>query len=114
MTVINRKYKGPTFVTKVHTLCKHRRAVYTSLMIEETTLNELGTMMEYLIGYMSANMATKDDIAAVRNDMATKEQIFALQEQVNSIEGQLRGINHSKLVSRVSDLEEEVFGKARP
>jgi hypothetical protein len=45
--------------------------------------------------------------------MATKDQIIALHTQVNSIETQLRGMQHVKLQSRVADLEEKVFGEAR-
>ena len=45
--------------------------------------------------------------------MATKDQIIALHTQVNSIETQLRGMQHVKLQSRVADLEEEVFGETR-
>src|SRR5262245_12021347 len=50
--------------------------------------------------------ALADDVADIRRDMATKDQLFALETQV-------RGMQHTKLQSRVADLEEEVFGKAR-
>jgi hypothetical protein len=49
----------------------------------------------------------------IEREMATKDQIVALHTQVNSIETQLRGMQHMKLHSRVADLEEEVFGKPR-
>ena len=39
--------------------------------------------------------------------------IVVLHTQVNSIETQLRGMQHVKLHSRVADLEEKVFGQAR-
>ena len=45
--------------------------------------------------------------------MATKEQIITLHTQIGSIETQLRDMRHTKLHSRVSDLEEKVFGRAR-
>jgi hypothetical protein len=87
-------------------------------MTKETTLNELGTMLEYVIRYMTDNMATKEDVAELgrelRHEMATKDQMFALQTQVSSIESQLRSENHGKLEVRVDVLEEEVFGKIRP
>jgi hypothetical protein len=67
-------------------------------MAKKTTLDELATMIEHVIAFMTANMATK-------------EQIFALQTQVNSIEGQLR--NNGRLEVRVGDLEEKVFGEVR-
>ena len=54
-----------------------------------------------------------DDIAEIKRDMATKDQIIALHTQVNSIERQLREMNHVKLEDRVADLEEKVFGKVR-
>jgi hypothetical protein len=57
--------------------------------------------------------AIADDIADIKRDMATKEHIVALHTQVNSIETQLRGMQHTKLQSRVADVEEELFGKSR-
>jgi hypothetical protein len=51
-------------------------------------------------------------LAAVAEDiskLATKDQVFALHTQVNSIETELRSMKHTKLQSRVADLEEEVF-----
>ena len=65
-------------------------------MAKETTLNEIGEMLAHVVKHM-----------------ATKDQIIALHTQVNSIETQLRGMQHVKLQSRVADLEEEVFGKTR-
>ena len=76
-------------------------------MVKKTTLNELGQMLEHVVRHM----ATKEDIADISRDMATKEQVIALHTQVNSIETQLRGMKHTKLQSRVADLEEEVFGE---
>ena len=54
------------------------------------------------VGFVVKNMATKDDIAAIRRDMATKDQVIALHTQVNSIERQLRDMKHTKLHSRVA------------
>ena len=54
--------------------------------------------------------------AAVAEDiskLATKDQVFSLQTQVNAIETQLRDMKHTKLQSRVADVEEELFGKSR-
>ena len=45
--------------------------------------------------------------------LATKDQIIALHTQVNSIETDIRDTKRQKLVTRVSDFEEKVFGKAR-
>ncbi len=53
------------------------------------------------------------DIADIKQDMAAKDQIIALHTQVGSIETELRGMKHTKLQSRVADLEEEVFGETR-
>ncbi len=93
-------------------------------MVKETTLNEIGTMMEHVVKHM----ATKDDIAELRAEMkaelkpeitgikstmATKAMLMEIQTQVNSIETQVRGMRHGKLENRVADLEEEVFGKVR-
>ena len=82
---------------------------YNSRMAKETTLNEIGEMLAHVVKHM----ATKDDIADIRRYMATTDQIIALHTQVNSIETQLRGMQHVKLQSRVADLEKEVFGKTR-
>jgi len=57
--------------------------------------------------------AVATDIADIKRDMATKEQVIALHTQVNSIETQLRGMKHDKLETRVTRLEEEIFG-AKP
>ena len=53
--------------------------------------------------------AVAEDIAK----LATKNQVIALHTQVNSIETQLRDTKRHKLVTRVADLEEKVFGKSR-
>jgi hypothetical protein len=48
-----------------------------------------------------------DDISK----LATKDQVIVLHAQVNSIEGELKRGRYEK---RLGDLEEEVFGEARP
>jgi hypothetical protein len=57
--------------------------------------------------------AVAGHIADIKRDTATKDQITALHTQVNSIETQLRVMQHVKLQSRVADLEDAVFGKTR-
>lgn len=57
--------------------------------------------------------ALAEDMTDMRKDMATKHQLIALHSQVNSIETQLRGMKHDKLETRVTKLEEEVFGQPR-
>ena len=57
--------------------------------------------------------AVADDIGDIKRDMATKDQVIALHTQVNAIETQLRDMKHTKLHSRVADLEEKVFGETR-
>ena len=57
--------------------------------------------------------AVADDIADIKHHMATKDQIVTLHTQVNAIETQLRSMQHTKLQSRVADVEEELFGKSR-
>lgn len=57
--------------------------------------------------------ALADDIGDIKHEKATKEQLVALHGQVNAIETQLRDMRPVKLHSRVADLEEAVFGKAR-
>ena len=91
--------------------CKLQIWVYTFGMAKTTTLNEIGTMIEFII----KNMATKDDLNDGLTGLRTelKGDIAHLSEQVNSIETEIRGMKHSKLEFRVADLEEKVFGKAR-
>jgi hypothetical protein len=62
---------------------------------------------------LGSEAATPSRLTDIKHDMATKEQVVALHTQVNSIETQLRGMKHTKLQSRVADLEEEVFGETR-
>ena len=76
-------------------------------MAKETTLNEIGEMLAHVVKHM----ATKDDIAELRQEV--KGDIIRVSEQVASIESQLRDMKHTKLQSRVADLEEEVFGRPR-
>jgi hypothetical protein len=75
-------------------------------MVKKTTLNELGEMLSHVVKHMET-LATKDDLKKIDN------KIDNLQIKVNGIEGQLRNMNHVKLVDRVCDLEEKVFGAAR-
>ena len=75
------------------------------MMAKETTLNEIREMLAHVVKHI----ATKDDIAEVHREL--KGDIVRVSEQVTSIETQLRGMKHTKLQSRVADLEEEVFGE---
>jgi hypothetical protein len=61
------------------------------------------------VGFIVKHMGTKEDL----EKLATKEQVIALHMQVNSIETELRDMKRHKLVTRVTDLEEKVFGAAR-
>jgi hypothetical protein len=80
---------------------------YTALMTKKITLKEIGDMLVHVVKHM----ATKEDLAEVRREL--KADIFNVQTQVNSIESQIRGMNHGRLEMRVADLEEKVFGKSR-
>lgn len=80
---------------------------YNSAMAKETTLNEVGEMLTYVVQHM----ATKDDIEKLENKFNTLDnKVDVMQTQVNSIERQLR---ETKAQVRIADLEEEVFGKVR-
>jgi hypothetical protein len=57
--------------------------------------------------------AVAEDIGDIREKMATKNQIIALHTQVNAIETEVRDLKRQKLVTRVADLEEKVFGETR-
>ena len=74
-------------------------------MTKKTTLKEIGEMLTHVVEHM----LTKED----GEKFATKDQIVALHTQVNAIETQLRDMKHTKLQSRVADLEERVFGETR-
>jgi hypothetical protein len=55
--------------------------------------------------------ALAEDMTDMRREL--KSDIGAVQQQVNSIETQLRGMKHDKLETRVTKLEEQVFGPHR-
>ena len=74
-------------------------------MSKKITLKEVGEMLVHVVKHM----ATKEDL----EKLATKEQVISLHMQVNSIETELRDLKRQKLVTRVADLEEKVFGAAR-
>jgi uncharacterized protein YdbL (DUF1318 family) len=87
-------------------------------MTEKITLEEkidaFSTIVENGFASMESGFAAvADDITDIKRDMATKDQIIALHTQVNSIETDIRDMKGQKLVTRVADLEEEVFGAAR-
>jgi hypothetical protein len=80
----------------------------------EQKIDALTNIVEKGFAAVAGDIAdAKNDIAGIKHDMATKDQVFALQTQVNAIETDIRGMKHTKLQSRVADLEEEVFGAAR-
>jgi hypothetical protein len=62
------------------------------------------------VGLVVKHMATKDDVAELRREL--KGDIVRVGDQVNSIETQLRSIQHVKLHAHVADLKEKVFGKS--
>ena len=74
-------------------------------MVKKITLKEVGEMLAHIVKHM----LTKED----GEKFATKEQIIALHSQVNAIETELRNTRRHKLVTRVADLEEKVFGASR-
>jgi hypothetical protein len=76
-------------------------------MVKKITLKEIGAMLAHVVKHM----ATKEDLAGLRKEL--KADILSVQTQVNSIESQIRGMNHVRLEGRVANLEEKIFGKAR-
>ena len=89
-------------------------------MAKKTTLDDLAAMLTKqgkeihdlteTVGFVVKHMATKDDIADLRREL--KSDIVVVAQQINAIETELRGIKRDKL-TRVADLEDEVFGQAR-
>jgi len=77
---------------------RHDRVLYFLCMAaKETTLKEIGEMLAYVVEHMAtkdslANMATKDDLAAVKVEL--KNDFAALGMQVASIERELKTIRH--------------------
>ena len=57
-------------------------------MAKKTTLNEVGSMLSYVVKHM----ATKEDIAAVRKEMATKEDIAGIMEELADIKRRLKDV----------------------
>jgi hypothetical protein len=85
---------------------------------KNATLETLADQMQKGFASIETRMekgfaSVADDMADIRKEAATKEQIIALHTQVNSIETQLKGMHHTKLLDRVAGLEEEVFGESR-
>ena len=90
-------------------------------MGKETTLNEVGEMLSFIVERMATkddikDMATKDDI----RDMATKSDIQKIDDRLMSVESKLSGIDHrldaeamrrdeEKIPLRVIALEKKVF-----
>ena len=79
-------------------------------MAKKITLDDIAKM---LVQHGKEIHDLTDTMAHVVKHMATKDQIVSLHTQVNSIETQVRGMNHVKLEGRVADLEDKVFGKVR-
>jgi hypothetical protein len=88
---------------------------------KKTTLETLATQMAKGFASLEAkiedtNARMERGFGAVAEDiakLATKDQIITLHTQVNAIETELRDTKRHKLVTRVADLEEKVFGEAR-
>lgn len=74
-------------------------------------------MLAHVVKHMATKEDLKDGLDSLRTELkaelASKADMLALQTQVNSIESQIRGMNHVRLEGRVADLEEKIFGKAR-
>ena len=84
----------------LETLAAEMRKGFASV---EVKIEELDARMER--GFASA----AEDIA----NLATKEQVIALHAQAVAIETELRDTKRHKLVTRVADLEDKVFGAPR-
>src|SRR5262245_1612300 len=72
-------------------------------MAKETTLNEIGEMLSYVVEHM----ATKDDVATLRTEM--KSDILRVEERIASIEGELKSIRRdlNQLANDIDDLVEK-------
>ena len=79
-------------------------------MPKKTTLEDLAAM---LTKHGKELHDLTESLQFVMKHMATKEQLVALHTQVNGIEADIKTMKGYKLVTRVADLEEAVFGKAR-
>ena len=73
---------------------------------------EIGDLGES-IARVVKHMATKKTSLKSAGRWRPRTKYIALHTQVTSIGTQLRDMRHVKLQSRVADLEEEDFGKAR-
>lgn len=83
-------------------------------MAKKITLEGLAKLIT--VGFAASDKkfaALAEDMTDIRKDMATKHQLIALHSQVDSIATQVRGMKHDKLETRVTNLEEKVFGQAR-
>ena len=81
-------------------------------MAKKITLETIAAQLTHMDARIEKGFgAVAEDIADLRREL--KGDIVAVAQQVNSIETDLRGMKRDKLVTRVADLEEEVFGEAR-
>mgnify|MGYP001593832408 CR=1 FL=1 len=55
---------------------------------KKITLNELGDMMTHVV----THMATKEDIADIRNEMATKVELVGVKSDLASVKSDLAGV----------------------
>jgi hypothetical protein len=77
---------------------------------KKITLETLADALAKMDARMDRGFAS---VAEDISNLATKEQIVALHAQTVAIETELRDAKRHKLVTRVADLEEKVFGAAR-
>mgnify|MGYP001561766424 CR=1 FL=1 len=58
---------------------------------KKITLNELGDMMTHVV----AHMATKEDIADIRNEMATKAELVGVRSDLSSVKSDLAEVKNT-------------------
>ena len=79
-------------------------------MADRTTVEDKSDKLTKRVEAIAEEVTGVDERAET---LATKEQIIAPHGQVNAIEAQLRDTKRHKLVTRVADLEEKIFGASR-
>jgi hypothetical protein len=106
--------KKTTLETLAEQLAKIDARMTKGFASLSTRIDKLNNRVENVDARMQRGFAAvADDVGDIKRDMASKGQIITLHTQITAIEGDIRSTKQARLVTRVADLEEKVFGRAR-
>jgi CTP-dependent riboflavin kinase len=105
--------KKTTLETLAEQLAKIDARMTKGFASLSTRIDKLNNRVENVDARMQRGFAAVADDGNIKRDMASKGQIITLHTQITAIEGDIRSTKQARLVTRVADLEEKVFGRAR-